>query len=113
MPGARIPDERGAMYEINAIIWPAVYGVTGYVLGGLVGSAMVGAVVGAVLGVGTALPLIRAAFYDVELIAVVLLVSAFFLPPGLRPWFLLGVCTTPWLRLGLDRLRARRPAPPS
>lgn len=38
------------MNEINMIIWPALYGVTGHAVGSLIGMGVAGAIAGVVLG---------------------------------------------------------------
>jgi hypothetical protein len=99
--------ELGAMYEINLLVWPIIYGVTGYAWG-----AGPGAVLGVVLGIVTAVPMIRASPYDVEILALPLLVPSVFLPRSIRAWYLLALCVLPWARLGLGLLRRRAPPKP-
>ena len=100
--------QAGAMHEINYVVWPAVYGTTGYLIGALAGGAWIGAAVGAILGVAVAIVYSTRPFFDVELMAPLMLIASFFLISSpWRPWTGLAICTLPWLRMGLSRLADR------
>jgi hypothetical protein len=96
---APLRSESGAMYEINFLVWPLVYGFTGHILGSMWGHPWIGTIVGVILGFFTAVPMISALFYDVEILAPVLLIVSFFVPRSMRLWVLLGLCALPWVRL--------------
>ena len=98
----------GAMYEINALVWPLVYGVAGHAWGAGLGHPWLGTVAGIVLGVLTAVPMLTASFYDVEIVAPFLLLGLFVIPAPLGRWYLLLLCALPWMRLGLARVRRGR-----
>jgi hypothetical protein len=109
-PGARAAV--GAMYEINLLVWPAVYAVAGATWVGRLGDAgaWIGAIVGIVLGVLTAAPLISRLYYDIEILAPLLLGATWLLPVHVRPAWLAGLCVAPWIRIAIgDALARRRP----
>lgn len=100
----------GAMYEINALVWPLVYGFAGHAWGASLGHPWLGVIGGIVLGFATAIPMLAASFYDVELIAPFLLFGLLIVPASFGRWYLVLLCVLPWGRLGLARLlrRSRR-----
>lgn len=109
----RVPRSRaatGAMYEINLLVWPAVYAVAGATWGGRFGTAgaWVGGVLGVVLGLVTASPLISRVYYDIEIAAPLLLGATWLLPAHARPAWLAGLCAAPWIRIAIGDALARR-----
>jgi hypothetical protein len=97
----------GAMYEINALAWPVVYGFAGHVWGAAMGHPWLGVAAGIVAGMATAVPMMRASFYDVEIVAPLLLFGLLLVPAWSRRWYLLAICILPWIRLGLSGLMHR------
>lgn len=113
---ARHPDPRaGAMYQINMLVWPLVFGVAGHVWGAALGHPWPGVAAGVLLGLVTAVPMLRASFYDVEIVAPFLLLGLFVVPPSLDRWYVLIICALPWARLGVAVVlpRARGDGPSS
>ena len=106
----------GAMYEINFLVWPAVYAVAGATWGGRLGTAgaWIGGVLGVVAGVLTAAPLVSRLYYDIEILAPFALGATWWLPADVRPAWLAALCAAPWVRIAvgdtLARRRARRTA---
>ena len=94
------------MYEINFIAWPLVYGMAGHAWGTQVGVPLLGAVFGAVVGFGVAIPMIRALFYDVEILAPFLLILVVLVPGPWRRWYLSSLCLLPWIRLAVRHMGA-------
>ncbi len=95
----------GAMYEINFIAWPLIYGLTGYHLGAIYGHPIVGVAVGIFFGIVTAVPMVRSLFYDVEIFAPWLLIPIYiFVSSENRRWYLIALCALPWLRLLLGNI---------
>jgi hypothetical protein len=70
----------GAMYEVNAIIWPAVYGYTGWLWGAAYGWPVAGAIAAVVLGFA-----VGALMMMINPYGVTLFVPWFFI---ILPWFL-------------------------
>ena len=101
---------RGAMYEINLLVWPAVYAVAGATWGGRFGTAgaWIGGVLGVVAGLVTAGPLISRLYYDIEILAPLALAATWFVPVHLRPAWLAALCVAPWVRMALGDALARR-----
>jgi hypothetical protein len=95
------------MYEINFIVWPLVFGVAGHVWGERFGHPLLGLLAGVSLGLMTAVPLVRALYYDVEIVAPFLLLAVLLVPRPVRPWYLAGLCVLPWVRLGLGAVKRR------
>ncbi|GMR12607.1 MAG: hypothetical protein BMS9Abin29_0797 [Gemmatimonadota bacterium] len=90
----------GAMYEINMLIWPAIYGVTGHALGSVFGLGWLGAIVGVVLGYVTGAVMMRMLFYDVEILAPLVFVPIMILVPApARLWLMGAVSISPWVRM--------------
>jgi hypothetical protein len=58
-------------------------------------------VAGVLLGVVTGIPMLRASFYDVEIVAPFLLLGLFLVPASLKRWYVLLPCALAWARLGL------------
>lgn len=93
------------MYQINFIVWPVIFGMTGFHAGSYFGTfpGILGAAAGTVAGFMTAVLMVREMFYDVEAIApVAVILTYIFVPAQHRIWFLLGTCLLPWLRLTIQ-----------
>ena len=102
----------GAMYELNLLVWPLVYGTAGHAIGVGFGVPWVGAAIAAIPGVATGLVMAREAFYDVEILAIAGLASVWFLATeATAVWFYLALCVVPWARLWLARAAAREDEP--
>jgi hypothetical protein len=102
----------GASYEINFLVWPLVFAVTGVTWGGRWGTAgaWTGGVLGVIAGYVTAAPYVDRTPYDFEFLAPWLLGANWLLPHAWRPGWLAGLCVAAWLRIGLDEWLARRRA---
>jgi hypothetical protein len=100
------------MYEINLLVWPAVYAVAGATWGGRLGTAgaWIGGVLGVVAGIVTAAPMMSRMFYDIEALAPFALGATWLLPRGLRPAWLAALCAAPWVRIAIGDALARRRA---
>lgn len=102
--------QSGAIYQINFIVWPVIYGLTGFHTGSLSGSfpRVFGAVAGAIIGFVAVIPLARAMFYDVEAAAPVSVALVYiFVPVDRRIWFLMGICLLPGVRLLARKLAGK------
>ena len=101
---------RGAMYEINLLVWPAVYAVAGATWGGRFGTAgaWIGGVLGVVAGIVTAAPMMSRLYYDIEALAPFALAATWFVPVSWRPGWLVALCAAPWLRIAIGDALSRR-----
>jgi hypothetical protein len=96
------------MYEVNFLVWPLVYGVCGHAWGTYWGAPHAGAIAGVLVGFAIGVPMVRASFYDVEIVALPLLLVAFVVPGPWRRWYLVVLSSLPLLRLGVGMVRGGR-----
>jgi len=88
------------MNEINMIIWPALYGVTGHAVGSLIGMGVAGAIAGVVLGYVTGAVMMGMIFYDIEAYAPMAFVPiVIFVPAPVKVWLMGAVCLSAWVRM--------------
>jgi hypothetical protein len=90
------------MYEINGVIWPALYAYTGWLWGAAFGWSVAGGIAGFVLGVLVGALMMHINPYGPELLAILLaLVLPWFLDAETWRWTVLALCAVPLPRLAL------------
>lgn len=90
------------MYEINTIIWPALYGYTGWLWSASLGWPVWGAMAGAIPGLAVGALMMRVNPYGPELLAIPLaLALPWFLDTETWRWVALALCAVPLPRLAV------------
>lgn len=88
--------QAGAMYEVNAIIWPAVYGYTGWLWGTEYGWPVAGTIAAVVLGFAVgALVMVINPYGVTLLVPWFFIVLPWFLEPETWRWTALALCAAP------------------
>ena len=102
--------QRGAMYEINAQIWPALYGYTGWLWGSVYGWPVTATLAAVALGLAVGAAKMSIHPYGMEMMAVpAALVLPWFLDTQTWRWTAVALCVLPLPRLiwGLTRRSPR------
>lgn len=84
------------MYEINLLIWPALYGYAGWLWGAHLAWPVVGTIAGSALGIVVGGLVMAINPYGVGIVAPVLaLILPWFLDAETWRWVVLGLCAVP------------------
>lgn len=101
--------QRGAMYEINAWIWPALYGYTGWLWGAALDWPVAGAIAAAVLGFLVGVAMMTVNPYGFEFLVIpAALVLPWLLEAETWRWTAAALCIVPLPRLALGLILKKK-----
>lgn len=88
--------QRGAMYEVNLLVWPALYGYTGWLWGAPTGWPLAVTIAAALSGVVAGILVMRINPYGiVGIVALLALALPWFLDAEIWRWTALALCAAP------------------
>jgi hypothetical protein len=101
--------QRGAMYEINLIVWPALYGYAGWLWGAAYGWPVAGTLLALAAGVPVGVLTMTVNPYGAALLAVpAALLLPWWLDAETWRWVALALCAAPLPTVVLGLLLGRR-----